>query len=42
MIAALERARSPERLEELALSLRDWAERAEALELLDVFGEWIS
>ena len=37
MIAALERARSPKRLEELALSLRDWVERAEAHELLDSF-----
>ena len=42
MIAALERARSPVRLEELALSLNDWAERARAQELLDIFREWIS
>ena len=42
MIAALEQARSPKRLEELALSLRDWAERARAQELLDSFREWIS
>ena len=42
MIAALERARSPKRLEELALSLRDWVERAGAQELLDSFREWIS
>ncbi|MDE2795552.1 MAG: Rpn family recombination-promoting nuclease/putative transposase [Gemmatimonadota bacterium] len=42
MIAALERARSPERIEELALSLRDRAERAGAQELLDIFRAWIS
>lgn len=42
MIAALERARSPERLEGLALSLREWTERAGAQELLDIFREWIS
>lgn len=42
MIAALEQARSPERLVELALSLRDWAERAGAQELLGIFTEWIS
>ncbi|MDE2875269.1 MAG: Rpn family recombination-promoting nuclease/putative transposase [Gemmatimonadota bacterium] len=42
MIAALERVRSPERLEELALSLSDRAERAGAQELLDIFREWIS
>ena len=41
MIAALERARSPKRLEQLALSLRDWVERARARELLDSFREWI-
>ena len=41
MIAALERARSPERLEELALSLREWVERVGAQELLDSFREWI-
>ena len=42
MIAALERARSPKRLEELALALRDWVEHAGAEELLDRFREWIS
>jgi len=42
MIAALEQARSPERLEGLALSLREWTERAGAQELLDIFREWIS
>lgn len=42
VIAALEQARSPERLLELALSLTDWAERARARELLDIFGGWIS
>ena len=42
MIAAMEQARSPERLEDLALSLSDWAERAGAQELLDIFREWIS
>ncbi len=41
MIAALERARSPQRLEQLALSLRDWVEHARARELLDSFREWI-
>ena len=41
MIAALERARSPKRLEQLALSLRNWVERARARELLDSFREWI-
>lgn len=42
MIAALERARSPKRLAELALSLREWTERVGAQELLDIFREWIS
>ena len=42
MIAALERAGSPDRLWKLVLSLTDWAERAGALELQDIFREWIS
>ncbi len=42
MIAKLEGAPSPERLEELALSLRDWLERAGAQELAGRFREWIS
>ena len=42
MIAALEQARSPERLEELVLPLSNRVERAGAQELLDSFREWIS
>ncbi len=42
MIATLEQAPSPERLEELALSLSDWLESAGAQELAGRFREWIS
>ena len=41
MMAALERARVPKRLEELALSLADWAERVRAEELLASFRGWV-
>ncbi len=42
MIAKLGGAPSPELLEELALSLSDWLERAGAQELAGRFREWIS
>ena len=41
MMAALERARVPKRLEELALSLADWAGRVRAEELLASFTGWV-
>lgn len=42
MIARLEQARSPERLDELVASLADWVVHVGAQELLDSFTEWIS
>ena len=42
MIVALEQARSSSQIEKLARSLRGWAERVGAQELLDSFTEWIS